>query len=204
MPGHAHDETGRLHGALWMPPILVLTLAPASSAWSCNGPAEGLGRGQRPVDAVSYDRETEGIIKEPVDDPNEFLETAAHRLREELERHILAVYGPTVLDHWKNARNLGLLENPDGYARLQGTCGDTMDWLASNRTLIEALGAVSRRGILEFLGGLPETDVHCAELAAETPRRSLPTPWPTDALQGLRRLSLRPPGPLPDGAGRSI
>ena len=29
------------------------------------------------------------------------------------------------------------------------------------------------RGILELLGGLPETDVHCAELAAETLRRAL-------------------------------
>lgn len=157
-----------------------------------------------PVDAVSSDRDTEGIIKEPVDDPDEVLEAAARRLREEMERNILAAYGPTVLDHWKNPRNLGLLENPDGYARLQGTCGDTMEmsvrldgdlvagcgfqtdgcgstrvcgsaatWLASNRTLIEALGAVSRRGILELLGGLPETDVHCADLAAETLRRSL-------------------------------
>lgn len=171
-----------------------------------------------PVDALSCDRETEGIIKEPDDDPDEVLEAGARRLRELMERDILAAYGPTVLDHWKNPRNLGLLENPDGYARLQGTCGDTMEmsvrldgdlvtdcgfqtdgcgstrvcgsaatWLATNRTLIEALGAVSRRGILELLGGLPETDVHCADLAAETLRRSLAdalanrsTPWKRD------------------------
>lgn len=132
------------------------------------------------------------------------LEQAARRLQEQMERDILAAYGPTVLDHWKNPRNLGLLENPDGYARLSGTCGDTMEmtvrvdndvvvgcgfltdgcgstvvcgsaatWLATNRTLIEALGAVTARGILELLGGLPEGDVHCAELAAETLRRAL-------------------------------
>lgn len=132
------------------------------------------------------------------------LAEAARRLQEEMEREILRIYGPTVLDHWKHPRNLGLLDNPDGYARLTGTCGDTMEmsvrldkdvvvacgfqtdgcgatvvcgsavtWLAVNRTFIEALGAVNTRGILELLGGLPETDVHCAELAAETLRRAL-------------------------------
>jgi NifU-like protein involved in Fe-S cluster formation len=42
-----------------------------------------------------------------------------------------------------------------------------------NRNLVDALGAVSSRGILQLLGGLPEADVHCAELAAETLRRAL-------------------------------
>lgn len=138
------------------------------------------------------------------EDRSDTLEEAARKLMEETERQVLARYGPTVLDHWKNPRNLGLLEKPDGYARLQGTCGDTMEmsvrldgdlvvacgfqtdgcgttqvcgsaatWLATNRTFVEALGAVSARGILELLGGLPEADVHCAELAAETLRRAL-------------------------------
>jgi nitrogen fixation NifU-like protein len=121
-----------------------------------------------------------------------------------MEKDILRTYGPTVLDHWKHPRNLGLLEDADGYARVEGTCGDTMEmsvrldgdvvvrcgfqtdgcgttlvcgsaatWLATNRPFIEALGAVTSRGILELLGGLPEADVHCAELAAETLRRAL-------------------------------
>ncbi|RPJ02164.1 MAG: iron-sulfur cluster assembly scaffold protein [Candidatus Aminicenantes bacterium] len=138
------------------------------------------------------------------DDRTEKLEEAARRLQEEMERDILRTYGPTVLDHWKHPRNLGLLKDPDGCARLTGTCGDTMEmsvrldkdivvgcgfqtdgcgttvvcgsaatWLAMNRTFIEALGAVNARSILELLGGLPETDVHCAELAAETLRRAL-------------------------------
>jgi len=149
---------------------------------------------------------------------NDDLEEAARRLQEQIERDILATYGPTVLDHWKHPRNLGLLEDPDGYARVQGTCGDTMEmsvrmdgdvvaacgfqtdgcgttavcgsaatWLAKDRTFIDALGAVSARGILELLGGLPEADVHCAELAAETLRRALAdhlahrnAPWKKD------------------------
>jgi len=152
------------------------------------------------------------------DGPDKELEEAARKLQEEMERNILAIYGPTVFDHWKHPRNLGILEAPDGYARVKGACGDTMEmsvrldqdvvvacgfntdgcattmvcgsaatWLATNRTLIEALGAVSSRGILELLGGLPEADVHCAELAAETLRRALAdhlanrnTPWKKD------------------------
>jgi nitrogen fixation NifU-like protein len=132
------------------------------------------------------------------------LAEAARKLQEETERRVLERYGPTALDHWKNPRNLGLLDDPDGYARVSGACGDTMEmsvrldgdtvaacgfqtdgcgttmicgsaatWLALNRTFVEALGAVSARGILELLGGLPEEDVHCAELAAETLRRAL-------------------------------
>jgi nitrogen fixation NifU-like protein len=138
------------------------------------------------------------------DDRNESLKEAARRLQEQIERDILAAYGPTVLDHWKTPRNLGLLEDPDGYARVQGPCGDTMEmsvrmdgdvvaacgfhtdgcgttvvcgsaatWLATNRTFVEALGAVSAPAILELLGGLPQGDAHCAALAAETLRRAL-------------------------------
>ncbi len=138
------------------------------------------------------------------DDRKDKLEQAVQKLQEEIERDVLATYGATVFEHWKHPRNLGLLENPDGYARVKGTCGDTMEmsvrvdkdvvvacgfqtdgcgtttvcgsaatWLATNRTFIEALGAVTCRGILEVLGGLPEADVHCAELAAETLRRAL-------------------------------
>ena len=132
------------------------------------------------------------------------LEAAARKLQEEAERDILRTYGPAVLDHWKNPRGFGLLEKPDGYARVTGACGDTMEMsvrmdgdvvsacgfqtdgcgttavcgsaavgLASNRPFVEALGAVSARGILELLGGLPEEHAHCAELAAETLRRAL-------------------------------
>lgn len=152
------------------------------------------------------------------DDRNESLKEAARRLQEQIERDILAAYGPTVLDHWKNPRNIGLLQNPDGYARVQGPCGDTMEmsvrmdgdvvaasgfqtdgcgttvvcgsaatWLATNRTFVEALGAVNAPAILELLGGLPEGDAHCAALAAETLRRALAdhlanrsSPWKKD------------------------
>jgi nitrogen fixation NifU-like protein len=52
-------------------------------------------------------------------------------------------------------------------------CGSVATELAAGRPLIEALGAVSAAEILKVLGGLPESDVHCAQLAAETLRRAL-------------------------------
>jgi nitrogen fixation NifU-like protein len=52
-------------------------------------------------------------------------------------------------------------------------CGSVATELAAGKSLIAALGAVSAPAILKVLGGLPETDVHCAQLAAETLRRAL-------------------------------
>jgi len=143
------------------------------------------------------------------------LDAAVRKLLDQIERDILERYGPAVLDHWKHPRNAGLLENPDGFARVEGSCGDVMEMsvrmdndtvaacgfqtdgcgttvvcgsaatqLAEKKSLIEALGTVTRDGILGLFGGLPEEDVHCAELAAETLRRALAdylshrnTPW---------------------------
>jgi nitrogen fixation NifU-like protein len=52
-------------------------------------------------------------------------------------------------------------------------CGSAATELAVGKPIIEALGEVSAAGILKVLGGLPESDVHCAQLAAETLRRAL-------------------------------
>ncbi|MGB7297389.1 MAG: iron-sulfur cluster assembly scaffold protein [Candidatus Aminicenantales bacterium] len=52
-------------------------------------------------------------------------------------------------------------------------CGSVATELAVGKSLIEALGAISAAEILKILGGLPESDVHCAQLAAETLRRAL-------------------------------
>jgi nitrogen fixation NifU-like protein len=52
-------------------------------------------------------------------------------------------------------------------------CGSVATELAVGKPLIEALGAVSAAEILKVLGGLPESSVHCAQLAAETLRRAM-------------------------------
>jgi nitrogen fixation NifU-like protein len=52
-------------------------------------------------------------------------------------------------------------------------CGSVATTLAQDKTFIEALAGVSADVILKRVGGLPASDVHCAELAAETLRRAL-------------------------------
>jgi nitrogen fixation NifU-like protein len=114
-------------------------------------------------------------------------------LRDSLDR-----YGPTVIDRWMNPRRRGPIIKPDGYARFKGPCGDTMQiWLqitggriedasfmtdgcgssiacgsaagelARGRTVEDAVG-IDQRMVLEFLGGLPQEEEHCALLAATT------------------------------------
>jgi nitrogen fixation NifU-like protein len=63
-------------------------------------------------------------------------------------------------------------------------CGSVATELAQNKTFTQAFGGISANEILKQLGGLPEADVHCAQLAAETLRRALAdclykkrTPW---------------------------
>lgn len=113
-------------------------------------------------------------------------------------------YSPVVIDHWQNPRNFWKMENPDGYARMKGSCGDSMEMfvklkgdeitectffvdgcgttttcgsmmtnLAKHKSFMQALAAISSRHIFEQLGGLPEEDIYCARLAAETLRRAL-------------------------------
>ena len=132
------------------------------------------------------------------------LEKFARELQEQILEQVKKQYSETVIDHWQNPRNFRKIENPDAYAKVKGSCGDTMEIfikmrnekifecgfqtdgcassivcgsvateLAQNKSFIQALGLISADEILKQLGGLPESDVHCAQLAAETMRRAL-------------------------------
>ncbi len=135
---------------------------------------------------------------------DEELERFTRQLQEEILEQIKKRYSEAVVDHWQNPRNMARMETPDGYARVKGSCGDTMEMflrvkderitdctfqtdgcgttiacgsvateLASGRSFAEAFAYASAGEILKRLGGLPESDVHCAHLAAETLRRAL-------------------------------
>ncbi len=132
------------------------------------------------------------------------LEEFSRQLQKQIMEQIRRLYSPAVIDHWQNPRNFRRMENPDGYARVKGPCGDTMEmsikaWenkimectfqtdgcgttiacgsmasvLAKDQPLEQALDRIRSREILKKLGGLPGADAHCAELAAETLRRSI-------------------------------
>ncbi|RLE02706.1 MAG: iron-sulfur cluster assembly scaffold protein [Candidatus Aminicenantes bacterium] len=132
------------------------------------------------------------------------LERFARELQEQIMNQLRQQYSPQVIERWQNPHNFYRLENPDGYAKVTGSCGDTMEMflkiqndriiessfftdgcgttiacgsmateLVEGKTFTEALALVSTEEILKKLGGLPEPDVHCAQLAAETMRRAL-------------------------------
>ncbi len=132
------------------------------------------------------------------------LEKFARQLQEQIMKQIRKEYSDIVIDHWQNPRNFSKMENPDGCAKVKGSCGDTMEMfirmkndriaectfqtdgcgttivcgsvaseVAQNKTFTQALALISADEILKRVGGLPESDIHCAQLASETLRRAL-------------------------------
>ena len=115
-------------------------------------------------------------------------------IREEMRK----VYSEITLEHAMNPRNMGNLMDADGFAKITGPCGDTMEiWLkVSNETIVEATfmtdgcgtsiasgsmvtemtkeksiieaRKISQPDVLNALDGLPEESQHCALLAANT------------------------------------
>ena len=113
------------------------------------------------------------------------------------------VYSEKTIDHFLNPRNLGEIPTPDGFGRVTGTCGDTMEiclkiqdgkvtnasfWtdgcgpsIASGSMVTEMakrmnIGEAQRinhHDVLAALGGLPEESEHCALLAANTLKEAI-------------------------------
>ena len=129
--------------------------------------------------------------------------SAWEKFEELIKAEMRKVYSETTIDHAMNPRNLGDMEDADGFARVTGPCGDTMAiWLrVKNGTIAEAnfltdgcgtsiasgsmatemakgkavpqAQRISQQGVLSALGGLPEESKHCALLAANTLKAAL-------------------------------
>lgn len=112
-------------------------------------------------------------------------------------------FSEKVLEYGNHPRNCGTMDNPDGYAKVTGPCGDTIEIFlrirndkiekvfyttdgcmtshaAATATVVLAMGRQVREGlkinqsaILEHLGGMPEDAQHCALLAAKTFQKAL-------------------------------
>jgi nitrogen fixation NifU-like protein len=115
-----------------------------------------------------------------------------------MQDELNSVFSETVIDHAMNPRNVGRIEEEDGFAVFTGPCGDTMMisvrvcdgriaeagfWtdgcgtsIASGSMVTEmAKGRtldeameVGQAEVLEELNGLPKESEHCALLAATT------------------------------------
>ena len=126
---------------------------------------------------------------------------------DELQEYIMAdmrsTYTETVIDHAMNPRNVGRIQDADGFASVTGPCGDTMEiWLRVRNGLIKdaafwtdgcgttiAAGSIvtelakgkavpealriTQEAVLDALGGMPAESTHCALLAANTLREAV-------------------------------
>ncbi|MCJ7668950.1 MAG: iron-sulfur cluster assembly scaffold protein [Dehalococcoidia bacterium] len=153
-------------------------------------------------------------MAEKFDDPFKELEQS---VMEDMKR----VYSEKTIDHFLNPRNLGEVPAPDGFGRITGPHGNTMEiclkvkdgrvikasfWtdgcgttiasgsmvteLAKGKSVLEAQ-KITQQDVLGALGGLPEDNLHCALLAANTLKEAIKDylvskkePWKRDYRRG--------------------
>ena len=119
-------------------------------------------------------------------------------LEQSIMEDMRKLYSEKVIDHFLNPRNLGEIQAPDGFGKVTGPCGDTMEiylrvkngrvanatfWtdgcgttIASGSIVTELVKGrgvveaqkITQGDILNALGGLPEESLHCVLLAANT------------------------------------
>jgi len=130
-------------------------------------------------------------------------ENSFKELEESVMQDMRKAYSEEAIDHFLNPRNLGQIESPDGFGRVTGPCGDTMEiylrvdggritnatfWtdgcgpsIASGSMATELIKGksiveaqnISQDSILNALGGLPEESQHCALLAANALKKTV-------------------------------
>lgn len=133
------------------------------------------------------------------DELDDFVKGLQDRIFDEMR----ADYGETVFQRWRKPLYQGAMDKADGYGRVTGSCGDTMEIFlkleddrvkeASFQTdgcgssavcgsfaaelahgkAPDELVEITGERILEVLGGLPKDERHCAFLAAESLREAL-------------------------------
>lgn len=129
--------------------------------------------------------------------PDEF-DAWVDQLQEEIDRETRMVYSEKVFRRWKNPTHVGRMDAADAWARVTGTCGDTMEIflrICENKigeaaaftdgcgssmvcgsmaaemaegTTLEEAADIRGEDVVKALDGLPDEDLHCAFLAAET------------------------------------
>ena len=70
-------------------------------------------------------------------------------LQAEIIEQARKVYSESVIERWLNPRNVGRIENPQGFGRLTGICGDINSQIS--------LGFFSKDLILDLIGALKES-----------------------------------------------
>ncbi len=125
------------------------------------------------------------------------------QLQEDIFDEAKEALGEKGFDRWRHPRYNGRMEDPDGWARITGECGDSMEIylrfkdnrvaeasyftdgcassmvsgsFAAELTLTkspEELTDITADQVLKAIGKLPENDIHCTTLAARTIQAAL-------------------------------
>jgi nitrogen fixation NifU-like protein len=136
-----------------------------------------------------------GIFKDRHPDFDNLKEKAIEQLR--------SVYSDKTIDMFLTTADNRRMDAPDGFARITGPCGDTMEIYLKmdNGVIVDAsfqtdgcnpskacggmvaqmakgksivkIKKLTAQDILDALGGLPEESEHCATLAADTLKQAL-------------------------------
>lgn len=123
---------------------------------------------------------------------------AINEIQEAINRDAQNTFSEEVLKRFHDPKYMGHMKNPEGYAKIKGPCGDSMEIflrihdkkIASAQFMTDGCGTtvaagsmacelaigkkitdlkeISQEEILKNLGGLPEENVHCALLASDT------------------------------------
>ncbi|OGC41844.1 hypothetical protein A2Y85_03310 [candidate division WOR-3 bacterium RBG_13_43_14] len=131
------------------------------------------------------------------------LDKFAEKTQAEIIRELKEIYSPVVIDHWLNPRNWGIMNDADGYAKITGPCGDTMEFsikikndrithctfdtdgcgttiacasIAAEMTIgknINEARKINQAALLQYCGGLPDENKHCALLASNTLQKTI-------------------------------
>ena len=125
------------------------------------------------------------------------------QMQEKILDDMRKVYSKEVIELFLHPKNVGEIKDAEGYGKFTGPCGDTMEIylkvkddrildamfmtdgcgttlacgstvtsLCKNKTIPGAMHITSK-DILNKFGGLPEADVHCSVLAANTLKKAI-------------------------------
>ncbi|MCK4442904.1 MAG: iron-sulfur cluster assembly scaffold protein [Thermoplasmata archaeon] len=130
-------------------------------------------------------------------------ERLIEEIQKKITREEEALYSKEVLEEYREPRNIGRMRSPDASAVVKGSCGDTMEIylriednrakriefmtdgcgpsvacgsrltkMAEGKTLHE-IERIEEEDLIKSLDGLPEENLHCAELSIKTLREAV-------------------------------
>ena len=133
----------------------------------------------------------------------EEFDNSLKELEQSIMEDMKRVYSKKTIDHFFNPRNLGKIPAPNGLGRITDPHGNTMEiylkvrddkvinasfWtdgcgcciasgsmvteLAKGKSVLEAQ-KITQQDVLDAIEGLPEDDLHCALLAANTLKEAI-------------------------------